>query len=141
MLRIALLSLLLSTAVWAGQVGGLPCPAGPPTGTRDAGSQADRCLAGLARFARESGLQCGRRGIWGGRGDARARLFLAAQSAASSNTSSRLFYERLVGRGKSKTAALATVARKLLISINAMRDQRPCTRGRGRTQLLLGSLA
>jgi transposase len=38
----------------------------------------------------------------------------------------RFFYERLVGRGKSKKAALATVARKLLIAINAMmRDQRP----------------
>ena len=38
----------------------------------------------------------------------------------------RLFYERLVGRGKSKKAALAAVARKLLIAINAMmRDQRP----------------
>jgi hypothetical protein len=38
----------------------------------------------------------------------------------------RLFYERLVGRGKSKKAALAAVARKLLIAINAMmRDHRP----------------
>ena len=83
-------------------------------------------LAGLAPFARESGLQRGRRAIWGGRGDARAMLFLAAQSAARWNTPLRLFYERLVSRGKSKKAALAAVARKLLIAINAMiRDQRP----------------
>ena len=83
-------------------------------------------LAGLAPFARESGLQRGRRAIWGGRGDARAMLFLAAQSAARWNTPLRLLSERLVGRGKSKKAALAAVARKLLIAINAMiRDQRP----------------
>jgi transposase len=83
-------------------------------------------LAGLAPFACESGLQRGRRAIWGGRGDARAMLFLAAQSAARWNAPLRLFYERLVGRGKSKKAALAAVARKLLIAINAMmRDHRP----------------
>jgi transposase len=86
-------------------------------------------LAGLAPFACESGLQRGRRAIWGGRGDARAMLFLAAQSAARWNVPLRLFYERLVGRGKSKKAALAAVARKLLIAINAMmRDQRPWKR-------------
>ena len=82
-------------------------------------------LAGLAPFARESGLQRGRRVIWGGRGDARAMLFLAAQSAARHNPPLRTFYERLVGRGKPKKAALTAVARKLLVSINAMmRDRR-----------------
>jgi hypothetical protein len=55
-------------------------------------------------------------------------LFLAAQSAARWNAPRRAFYERLVGRGKSKKAALAAVARKLLIAITAMmRDQRPGT--------------
>ena len=50
--------------------------------------------------------------------------FLAAQSAARWNAPLRAFYERLVGRGKPKKAALAAVARKLLIAINAMiRDQ------------------
>jgi transposase len=82
-------------------------------------------LAGLAPFACESGLQRGRRAIWGGRGDARAMLFLAAQSAARWNPPLRRFYERLVSRGKSKKAALDAVARKLLIAINAMMgDQR-----------------
>lgn len=82
-------------------------------------------LAGLAPFARESGLQRGRRAIWGGRGDVRAMLFLAAQSATRWNAPLRVFYERLVGRGKPKKAALAAVARKLLVAINAMiRDGR-----------------
>jgi transposase len=83
-------------------------------------------LAGLAPFARDSGVQRGRRVIWGGRGDARAMLFLAAQSAARHNAPLRTFYERLVGRGKPKKAALAAVARKLLVALNAMiRDRRP----------------
>jgi len=52
-------------------------------------------------------------------------LFLAAQSAARSNAPLRGFYERLVGRGKPKKAALAAVARKLPVAINAMiRDRR-----------------
>src|SRR5262245_22935044 len=47
------------------------------------------------------------------------------QSAARSHAPLRGFYERLVGRGKPKKAALAAVARKLLVAINAMiRDRR-----------------
>ena len=83
-------------------------------------------LAGLAPFARDSGLQRGRRAIWGGRAEARAMIHLAAQSAARWNQPLRTFYERLVARDKSKKAALAAVARKLLVAINAMvRDQQP----------------
>ena len=96
----------------------------PELGTLD--RQRIAALAGLAPFARESGTQRGRRAIWGGRGEARAMLFLAAQAAARWNAPLRAFYERLVGRGKSKKAALAAVARKLLVAINAMlRDGRP----------------
>ncbi|MHC4108987.1 MAG: IS110 family RNA-guided transposase [Planctomycetota bacterium] len=82
-------------------------------------------LAGLAPYARESGRHRGRRVIWGGRGEARAMLFMAAQSAARWNTPLAAFYARLVANGKSKKAALAAVARKLLVTVNAMmRDQR-----------------
>jgi len=82
-------------------------------------------LAGLAPYAHESGLHRGRRIIWGGRGEARAMLFLAAQSAARWNAPLAAFYARLVTNGKSKKAALAAVARKLLVTVNAMmRDQR-----------------
>jgi transposase len=82
-------------------------------------------LVGLAPFARDSGSQRGRRAIWGGRGEARAMLFLAAQSAARWNPPLRAFYERLVGNGKTKKAALAAVARKLVVALNAMaRDHR-----------------
>jgi len=82
-------------------------------------------LAGLAPFADDSGAHRGRRVIWGGRSEARAMLFLAAQSATRHNAPLWAFYERLVGRGKPKKAALTAVARKLLVSLNAMiRDQR-----------------
>lgn len=83
-------------------------------------------LAGLAPYARDSGLQRRRRAIWGGRADARAMLFLAAQAAARWSGPQRAFYERLVANGKPKKAALAAVARKLLVALNAMlRDDRP----------------
>lgn len=77
-------------------------------------------LAGLAPFARESGQYRGRRAIWGGRAEVRAMLFLAAQSAARWNPTLRAFYGRLLMHGKSKKAALAAVARKLLTAVNAM---------------------
>ena len=83
-------------------------------------------LAGLAPFARESGQCRGRRAIWGGRSEARAMLFLAARVAARGDTPLRAFYERLLAHGKSKKAAFAAVARKLLTMVNAMtRDRRP----------------
>lgn len=96
----------------------------PELGTLD--RQRIAALAGLAPFARDSGRQRGRRAIWGGRSEVRAMLFLAAQSAARCNAPLHAFYERLLGRGKPKKAALAAVARKLLVAINAMlRDGRP----------------
>jgi len=83
-------------------------------------------LAGLAPFARDSGPKRGRRAIWGGRAEARAMLFIAARAAVRSEGPLRLFYERLLSRGKPKKAALSAVARKLLTAINAMvRDDRP----------------
>jgi transposase len=83
-------------------------------------------LVGLAPFARDSGACRGRRAIWGGRAEARAMLFLAAQSAARWDPTLREFYARLVGHGKPKKAALAAVARKLLTAVNAMvRDRQP----------------
>ncbi len=81
-------------------------------------------LAGLAPFACESGRWRGRRAIWGGRAEARAMLFLAAQTAARWNPTLREFYERLLTHGKSKKAALAAVARKLLTAVNAMARDR-----------------
>jgi len=96
----------------------------PELGTLDRRRMA--ALAGLAPFARESGESRGRRAIWGGRAEARAMLFLAAQAAARWDDQLKAFYARLVAHGKPKKAALAAVARKLLTAVNAMaRDQQP----------------
>lgn len=45
---------------------------------------------------------------------------VAAHSAARWCVPFRSFYERLVANGKPKKAALTAVARKLLVSVNAM---------------------
>lgn len=95
----------------------------PELGTLDRKQVA--ALAGLAPFARDSGQSRGRRAIWGGRAEVRAMLFLAARVAARWDAHLRGFYERLLAHGKSKKAAFAAVARKLLVAINAMaRDRR-----------------
>ena len=100
----------------------------PELGTLDRKRMA--ALAGLAPFARESGECRGRRAIWGGRAEARAMLFLAAQSAARWDAHLNGFYTRLLAHGKPKKAALAAVARKLLTAVNAMvRDHQPWRSG------------
>lgn len=77
-------------------------------------------LVGLAPFACDSGNMRGRRMIWGGRGEARAMLYMAAISAIRHNAPLRAFYGRLTSAGKAKKAAIAATARKLLTAINAM---------------------
>jgi transposase len=72
--------------------------------------------AGLAPFARDSGVFRGRRMIAGGRPHIRRVLYMATLSAIKCNPAIRVFHHRLV------TAAL----RKLLTILNAMlRDRRP----------------
>jgi transposase len=77
-------------------------------------------LAGLAPFARDSGHLRGRRAIWGGRSEARSMLYLAALSAIRHSAPLRTFYARLVQAGKTKKAAVAATARKLLTALNAI---------------------
>lgn len=77
-------------------------------------------LVGLAPFARDSGQLRGRRTIWGGRSEARSMVFLAALSAIRYNAPLRAFFTRLVQAGKTKKAAVAATARKLLTALNAM---------------------
>ena len=48
-------------------------------------------------------------------------MFIAARGAVRKQGSPfRVFYERLLSRGKAKKAALTAVARKLLTCLNAM---------------------
>jgi transposase len=77
-------------------------------------------LAGLAPWARESGSGKGKRFIRGGRAAVRRALYLAALSAAKHNPRLKAFHARLLAAGKAKKQALVAVARKLLITVNAM---------------------
>jgi len=80
-------------------------------------------LAGLAPFARDSGMQQGRRHTGAGRGLVRRTLFMATLSAIRFNQLMRVFYERLIQNGKKPIVALIATARKLITIINAkLRD-------------------
>jgi transposase len=81
-------------------------------------------LAGLAPLNRDSGLHRGKRTIRGGRRRVREALYMAAVAACRSDTPFAATYRTLTGLGKAPKLALIAVARKLLITANAMvRDQ------------------
>lgn len=85
-------------------------------------------LAGLAPLNRDSGLHRGKRTIRGGRRRVRQALYMAAVAACRSNTRFASTYRALVQLGKAPKLALIAVARKLLVTANAMvRDQHPFT--------------
>lgn len=95
----------------------------PELGTLDRKEIA--ALVGVAPLNRDSGTFRGRRTIWGGRGQVRAVLYMAALAATRFNAMIRPFYERLLVAGKPKKVALVACMRKLLTILNAMlRDQR-----------------
>lgn len=77
-------------------------------------------LVGVAPFNRDSGQMRGKRKVWGGRGQVRKVLYMAAVAAVRSNPVIRAFYNRLVGSGKPPKVALVACMRKLLVILNAM---------------------
>lgn len=90
----------------------------PELGTVSAGEIAK--LVGLAPFNRDSGKFRGSRHIAGGRGRARAMLYMATLSATRCNPAVRLWYQRLLAAGKPKKVALVACMRKLLVVLNQM---------------------
>lgn len=111
---------LLETAPGVGRVVALTLAVHVPELGR-ANRQEIAGLVGLAPYASDSGTKHRQRAIWGGRAEARAMMFIAARGAVRKQGSPfRAFYERLLGRGKAKKAALTAVARKLLTCLNAM---------------------
>jgi transposase len=82
-------------------------------------------LVGVAPLANDSGKRRGKRSAWGGRGQVRAVIYMAALVASKHNPVIKAFYERLVAVGKPKKVALVACMRKLLTILNAMlRDNR-----------------
>jgi transposase len=83
-------------------------------------------LVGVAPFNRDSGRYRGYRGIWGGRRQLRAALYMAALVATRRNPVIQAFYQRLLAAGKPKKVALVACMRKLLTILNAIaRDRVP----------------
>lgn len=77
-------------------------------------------LVGLAPFDDDSGRRRGVRRVAGGRGEVRAKLYMAALVASRRNPVLRAFYDRLRRAGKRAKVALTAVARKLLTIVNAV---------------------
>lgn len=77
-------------------------------------------LAGVAPYCRDSGTLKGKRTIWGGRTQVRTALYMATLSAKKFNPAIKVFYDRLIAKGKTKKVAMVACMRKLLIIMNAM---------------------
>ena len=83
-------------------------------------------LAGLAPFNADSGTMRGKRSIRGGRSRVRIACYMAAVVAIRGRTPFAAFYRHLIAKGKPAKLALIAVARKILITANAViRDQKP----------------
>ena len=80
-------------------------------------------LGGVAPHPNESGKKIGYRCTRGGRANVKRMLFMAAMTAARSNSILGEFYHRLVAAGKKKMVALTALMRKILVIANArLRD-------------------
>lgn len=77
-------------------------------------------MAGLAPFNVDSGQFRGQRRIKGGRKRVRDALYMAAVAAARCNPHFKRFYQRLRDAGKPAKVAIIAVARKLLVTANAV---------------------
>lgn len=77
-------------------------------------------MVGVAPLNRDSGQMRGKRTIFGGRGQVRRSLYMAALVAMRFNAVIKRFYDRLVSVGKPKKVALVACMRKLLTILNAM---------------------
>jgi transposase len=76
-------------------------------------------LAGVAPKANDSGRFSGYRRTGHGRIGIKPILFIAAMAAANSKTELKLFYEKLITKGKKKMVALTALMRKILVIANA----------------------
>jgi transposase len=77
-------------------------------------------LVGVAPLNCDSGKHRGRRVTWGGRADVRCALYMAVLSAVRYNPVIKVFYERLLAKGKPKKVALVACMHKLLTILNAI---------------------
>jgi transposase len=77
-------------------------------------------LVGVAPFNNDSGKHKGKRTTYGGRGKVRTAMYMGALVAMRYNPVIKVFYERLVLRGKPKKVALVACIRKLVEIMRAL---------------------
>ena len=77
-------------------------------------------LVGVAPLNCDSGKHKGKRFTWGGRSDVRCALYMATLSAVRYNPVIKVFYDRLLSKGKPKKVALVACMHKLLTILNAI---------------------
>lgn len=77
-------------------------------------------LVGIAPLACDSGKYRGKRRIWGGRGDVRHVLYLAALSAMRHNAPIKAFAQKLKAAGKPAKVVIVACMRKLLTIMNTV---------------------
>lgn len=77
-------------------------------------------LIGVAPINRDSGTFRGKRMTGGGRRRVRTRLFMPTLVAIRHNPVIRRFYQRLLGKGKTKMTAIIACMRKLITILNIM---------------------
>lgn len=90
----------------------------PELGTRSAKTIA--ALAGLAPLNNDSGTRRGHRTIGGGRRRVRQALYMAAVASLTAKSPLTAFYKTLRNAGKPAKLALIALARKLLVTLNAI---------------------
>lgn len=77
-------------------------------------------LVGVAPYCNESGKSKNKSSIKGGRATLRSLLYMGTLSAIKHNTVIRIFYSRLIQKGKHHNVAMIACIRKLLCILNAM---------------------
>ena len=77
-------------------------------------------LTGVAPFNRDSGTLRGKRRIRGGCASVRTVLYMVVMTAIQHNPIIKVFYQRLVAKGKHKKVTLTACIRKLVVILNAM---------------------
>lgn len=76
-------------------------------------------LTGLAPRSNDSGTYRGYRSIINGGDNVKPILFMIAMAARRSKSSFKIFYEKLICRGKEKMVALTALMRKIIVIANA----------------------
>jgi transposase len=83
-------------------------------------NKAAAALVGVAPFVRKSGTMDAPARIAGGRAAVRNVIYMAAVTASRHNPVLKLFYERLITKGKPIKVALVAVMRRLVVFANAV---------------------